>query len=329
MEIMFMENDIKVSVICIAYNHQKYIRKCLEGFVTQKTNFAFEVIVHDDASTDETANIIKEYAEKYPNIIKPILQTENQYSKHIQGGIIKNFILPKAKGKYVALCEGDDCWLDENKLQTQADYLDAHTDCFCVAHSFVQHKCKTGEDVLTVRSKVDRDFTLEEIVAGGGALFATNSLFVRKEVKSDMPECFVSQHFGDYQIPIFAAILGKVHYQNRVMSQYNVFTENSWSKKQKYSDEKAIMLVHENIRLLTAVNEFYQNKYNDSFENTIKKLKLEVCFYQKKYKEIKNDSFYQANKSMFSKAFRVKVVTGAFSPKFLNLIVNIKRKLVR
>ncbi len=127
-----MEDEIKVSVYCLAYNHAEYIRKTLEGFVMQKTNFKFEVFVHDDASTDETATIIKEYAEKYPDIIKPIFQTENQYSKKI--GIVKTFIYPLMRGKYIACCEGDDYWTDENKLQIQADILDNNNNISLVTH---------------------------------------------------------------------------------------------------------------------------------------------------------------------------------------------------
>ena len=121
-----MADGIKVSVICLAYNHEKYIRKCLDGFVMQKTNFKFEALVHDDASTDKTAEIIREYEEKYPDIIKPVYQTENQHSKKIS--IFTTFLAPNARGEYLAWCEGDDCWTDPGKLQKQVDFLDAHPD---------------------------------------------------------------------------------------------------------------------------------------------------------------------------------------------------------
>lgn len=104
---------LMVTIRCTAYNHEPYIRACLEGFVMQKTNFRFEAIVHDDASTDGTAAIIKEYAEKYPDVIKPILERENQYSKGTLGKIMDE----ASKGKYIAFCEGDDYWTDPLKLQ--------------------------------------------------------------------------------------------------------------------------------------------------------------------------------------------------------------------
>lgn len=121
----------KVSIICITYNQEKYVRQALDGFVMQKTNFPFEVIIHDDASTDKTADIIREYQAKYPEIIKPIYQTVNQFSQGKDP--IIHFMLDKIQGQYVAINEGDDYWTDENKLQKQVDFLDAHPDfsvCF-------------------------------------------------------------------------------------------------------------------------------------------------------------------------------------------------------
>ena len=112
-----LDDDIKVSVICIAYNHEKYISRTLDSFLEQKTNFAYEILVHDDASTDKTAEIIKKYAEKHDCIV-PILEEENQHSKP-NVRMIGDCCLPKARGQYIAVCEGDDYWVDENKLQKQ------------------------------------------------------------------------------------------------------------------------------------------------------------------------------------------------------------------
>lgn len=120
-------NRPTVSVICLAYNHEKYIRKALEGFVMQKTDFPFEVFVHDDASTDHTRDIIEEFAQKYPHIIVPVYQTENQYSKGTSP--TWNVLFPKTQGKYIAFCEGDDYWCDPLKLQLQVNQLEANPNC--------------------------------------------------------------------------------------------------------------------------------------------------------------------------------------------------------
>lgn len=155
-----MENEIVVSVICLTYNHAPYIRQCLDGFVMQKTNFAFEVIVHDDASTDDTQSIIQEYADVYPKLFRPILQKENQYSKHMQIG--KSYIFPCCRGKYIAYCEGDDYWTDPYKLQKQVDILescpqyifcchryqiyDTHNNTFSL--DYAQHLFQSNENVI-------------------------------------------------------------------------------------------------------------------------------------------------------------------------------------
>ena len=117
-----------LSIQCLVYNHEPYLRQCLDGFVMQKTDFPFEAIVHDDCSTDGSASIIKEYADKYPTIIKPIFEKENQYSKIGFSGI-NNIMLNQSKGKYIASCEGDDYWTDPFKLQKQVDYMEAHPEC--------------------------------------------------------------------------------------------------------------------------------------------------------------------------------------------------------
>lgn len=132
----------KVCIRCITYNHEAYIRDCLEGFVMQKTNFPYIAIVHDDASTDGTASIIREYAERYPDIIKPIYEIENQYSKpdNLLGKLMNKACL-ETGASYIAMCEGDDYWTDPHKLQKQVDFLESHPD-----YSLVFHKVEVIED---------------------------------------------------------------------------------------------------------------------------------------------------------------------------------------
>lgn len=116
--------EITVSIRCLVFNHEPYLRQCLDGFVMQKTNFRFEAIVHDDVSTDGSVAIIREYAEKYPDIIKPIYETENQYSK--KDGSLNRIMYEACRGKYIAICEGDDYWTDPLKLQKQVEFLEAN-----------------------------------------------------------------------------------------------------------------------------------------------------------------------------------------------------------
>lgn len=129
-----MSEEALVTISCTAYNHEKFIRDALNGFVKQKANFKFKVIVHDDASTDATPAIIREYELKYPHIFYPIYQTENQWSKGVRPS--QTFIWPRITSKYVALCEGDDYWTDEFKLQKQVDFLEKHPEYVLCYHDW-------------------------------------------------------------------------------------------------------------------------------------------------------------------------------------------------
>lgn len=149
------KEEILVSIICDCYNHEKYIRACLDGFVMQECNFPFEVLIHDDASTDDSASIIKEFEERYPNIIKPIYQTINQYSTG--ENIWKNFQFPRAKGKYLAICEGDDYWIDPLKLQKQVDFLEKNPEFGSCFHQYKTYFESTKEFSEEVLPKLDLD----------------------------------------------------------------------------------------------------------------------------------------------------------------------------
>ena len=134
------ENDISkpiVSIRCLAYNHKKYISRALDSFLSQRTSFPFEIIVHDDASTDGTTDIIREYEEKYPSIVKPIYEKENMYSK--DWNCVEKSIDACIKGKYVAICEGDDYWCDPLKLQKQVEFMERHSNCYLCTHNTKFH----------------------------------------------------------------------------------------------------------------------------------------------------------------------------------------------
>ena len=124
----------EVSFICHTFNHLDYLKDALNGFLMQETSVRFEIIVHDDASTDGTTDIIKSYSKRYPNIIKPILQTENQWDKGILPG---RFSFPAAKGRYIAVCEGDDYWLDPTKIQKQYEHAERKPDTVMFYHHAV------------------------------------------------------------------------------------------------------------------------------------------------------------------------------------------------
>lgn len=202
-----------VSIKCLAFNHEKYIAQTLDGFLIQETNFPFEVIVHDDASTDNTANILKEYEKKYPLIVKPVYQTENQYSKH-DGSLTRASNAP-LKGKYVAECEGDDYWTDPSKLQRQADFLESHPEYSLSTENATVLYTDTNV-TKPFSTEVEHDVSLEDILIR--RRFPTASVLYRFEflsefIQSDQP-CF------DTSLWAFLATKGKVHFNPIISSVY-------------------------------------------------------------------------------------------------------------
>lgn len=215
-----------VSVRCITYNHEPYIAQAIDGFLMQKTNFPFEVVIHDDASTDKTAEIIREYEKKYPLIIKPIYQTENQYSKG--NGSVSKAIDPKLKGKYIAFCEGDDYWIDPNKLQMQVDFLEKNPEygmCYTKTKCYVQ-----------ARNRYIRPFgknvkSFEDLLFNGNRI-ATLTVVVRTNLyftyKDEIHPEQQNWLMGDYPIWLWIAHKSKVKFFNKITSVYRVL-ENSAS----------------------------------------------------------------------------------------------------
>ena len=230
------KDKIKVSVMCLAYNHCKYIRKALDGFVSQKTNFLYEVLIHDDASTDGTQEIIREYEKKYPNLIKPIYQTENQYSQHIPIG--KIFQYPRAQGDYLAFCEGDDYWTDPNKLQKQYDIMCSNPDVSLCVHTV---QCRNEDDSFNEKifpeekiglknsKKLSQD-EFAKILFSYGYAFHTSSYFIRKDV-IDYNVLSVLTMNGDQKVMRSALLKGNIYYINEIMSHRRLFTKGNYNER--------------------------------------------------------------------------------------------------
>ncbi|MBQ4518409.1 MAG: glycosyltransferase [Clostridia bacterium] len=237
---------MKVSVYCLAYNHAKYIRKALDGFVMQKTNFAYEVFVHDDASTDGTADIIREYEAKYPHIIKGIYQTENQHSQKIP--IVTTHILPNMSGEYIACCEGDDYWIDENKLQMQYDIMQTHPEVV-----FCAHKVQCVNEDMSMNSRVipgdgcglheNKLLSKEELsdllFIKGAYAFHTSSYFISKKVfVSEERQQLRTKMNGDQTIMYATLLYGNTYFINQIMSYRRLLTEGNWHQRYAQFSEK-------------------------------------------------------------------------------------------
>lgn len=213
----------KITVLCLAYNHASYIKDALEGFVSQKTRFSFEVIVHDDASTDGTADIIREYARRYPEIIKPVFQKENQYSRGVAIG--PTFCFPLVRGEYVALCEGDDYWTDPLKLQLQADALDGHPEVDLCTHGALV--TQNGKFHGYMPSRLWGGILSADKIIRGMRL-PTASLLIRREAYLRMtpPREIL---FNDTALLLQTCMRGGALYLPRCMSVYRYQTPGSWS----------------------------------------------------------------------------------------------------
>lgn len=226
------EKHILVSVVCAAFNHEAYIRETLENFVSQETDFAYEVLINDDCSTDGTADIIREFEAKYPDIIRPFYQEKNLYSQGIDRDT--HVFNPNIRGKYVAFCEGDDHWCDNKKLQMQADFLEAHPDYSACVHNTYLHDCSGLEaDTLLRPESGDRDLEFATIVKGMSNSYHTSSLMIRRELIVDPPDFHhVAYGYGftDYAIALWAVLNGKIHFVDRPMSVYRINSNpHAWS----------------------------------------------------------------------------------------------------
>jgi len=222
-----------VAIECWVYNHEPYLRDCLEGIVMQQTNFPFVAVVHDDKSTDKSVEIIQKYVSKYPDLLIPIYEEENQYSK--QDGSIDRIMddaIVATSAKYVAICEGDDYWTDPLKLQKQVDYLEGHDDCVMCCHvaNIEMDGQIEGNDR---RHDSECDLSAEEIIEGTGLYVPMASTIYRTAAIptfDNWPKWWRMADVGDYPLHIYGTLVGKLHYFPEVMSVYRYQRPGSWTE---------------------------------------------------------------------------------------------------
>lgn len=289
--------QVLVSICCITYNQKEYIRDALEGFMNQKTDFAYEVLIHDDASTDGTAQIIQEYADRYPQMIKPILQRENQYSKGLTN-VSGTYNFPRARGRYIAMCEGDDYWTDETKLQRQADFLENHPDCSLVFHSArvdVQGRAVTERRMRPYDG--DCRITPEEIIDKISG-YPTASLMFRTEMVKNLPPFYNQAPIADIPLQLLAAARGWAYYMDKEMCVYRLGGAASWTTlmKQGNYEEKQQRYAADMTAMYRGFDQFTDGRFHDTVERAIRRLVYLTRVNTKQYDVVlakENREFYR------------------------------------
>lgn len=279
-------DPLMVSVSCITFNHEAYIARALDSFLMQKTDFPYEILVYDDASTDRTQEIIRQYAQKYPQIIKPCYQTENQYSKgkyNVEGF----FNYPRAKGKYIAMCDGDDYWTDEQKLQLQVDYMEAHPECSMCLHAARIETPERSIQSLKIRPyKRDRVIAAEEVI-DKPSNYPTASLLFRTKDTRDLQDYYYVSPVGDISIQIHMAAKGTAYYMDREMSVYQQGVSVSWSALMKQGDLKQNLIDHHNAMkvMYRGFSKETEGRYDRAIQRACRRMDFLTLINTKDYRE--------------------------------------------
>ncbi len=260
-----MSEEIVVSICCLSYNHENYIVDALEGFLTQKVNFKYEILIHDDASTDKTSEILMKYEQKYPDLIKVIYQKENQYSK---GECVSKFLYEKSKGKYLALCEGDDYWIDKTKLQRQVDFLEKNSDYIATYHNVLvvdknKNKLKEYQDMHPLYKEHDivKENLNQIYLCGQTASLVCKNFWKNWSEKEKNIFCSKKAP-GDGKLSLVLLLMGKVHFFREIMSCYRVVLDgNSWTAKSKNKNQ-ALLQYDILMDLKRLADEMFKYDYN-------------------------------------------------------------------
>lgn len=321
---------VSVSVVCITYNHEKYIEKALESFVTQKTNFPFEIIVHDDASTDGTADIIRRYEKEYPQLIKPIYETENQYHKQNWSSIKKQYG-PLIKGKYIALCDGDDYWIDDHKLQKQFDYMEAHPDCsFCGTDGY-EDSGRIGATALSfshmpkdrsILANEENHLGVPEMIRLGS--IPTASYFLRAAFMAEIPEMPENCFGGDWFIRIYLASKGYGHCINEPSCVYRTRVNGSVTDQWRQKPAVRVEFIERAVHLMDYMDEYTGYQYHEDFVK-----EKEIMFYEKAKAEGNSRALRNSHSFKIAKQFGKKEILRYLAASYFPLLYEWQRKIRR
>lgn len=282
----------EVSIICITYNQVKYIRECLDSMLMQRTTFPFEILIHDDMSTDGTAQILQDYAEKYPDTVRVMPETENRYS---QGNrCIFMLLYPMIRGKYVAMCEGDDYWTDPDKLQKQYDAMEAHPEC-----SMCLHRVQGVREDGTPNGKAFPQNGFQEgVIASEPFLravcesysFQTSAYFYRsgdlKGLADPVPEFRKTTPAGDEAYLLYFGQLGPIYYVDAAMSCYRMNSVGSWSERYRKTNQEKRIHREKMIRMMEQYDQFTDHRFHEICERRIAHFQYTIAVDENDYRTI-------------------------------------------
>ncbi|WP_142825930.1 glycosyltransferase family 2 protein [Planococcus soli] len=320
-----MTNKPMVSIVCTSYNHGDYIAEAIDSFLMQKTNFEFEILIYDDASTDQSPRVIKQYENNYPSLIKPIYQTQNQYSKGVR---VEMFNHNRASGKYIAVCEGDDYWTDPYKLQKQVDYMERHPACSMTVHAADRVLSDKKKILSSVRpEKGNAIFSVERVIEGGGDLIATNSMVYSKEKVKVLAPFYLNATVGDYPLVILAALHGTVDYLDDNMSAYRVGVKGSWTERELATSMKRINHYRDMEKMFDEINEYTEYRYSSALEKVKLGYRFSLLLEQGRFREAKHGEYRKIYLELGAKK-RVLLEMKRYFPNVAESIRKVRWKLI-
>ncbi|MES1046061.1 glycosyltransferase [Heyndrickxia oleronia] len=319
--------SILVSILCMTYNHELYIEDAIEGFLQQKTNYDVEIIIGEDCSTDNTRKIVKKYMNEYPGKIKMITSDHNV-------GMNKNAqrLIESSRGKYIAICEGDDYWTDPFKLQKQIDYMEEHPECslcFHAAEIVINKEKQTGNLVRPYNN--NKICPTEDIILGGGGFCPTASLLFPRRIIEHLPAFFQKAHVGDYPLQMWTACQGYAYYMDEIMAAYRIGNQSSWTNqliREGDLKEKLIKVKMGDIQLLKEFNRTTDNKYNPVIEETILKREFEILLLQHNLRKLKTTK-YKILYTQLTTIEKLKLLTKFYFPRAYRAMVGMKKIMYR
>ena len=256
---------MKLSVLVITYNHERYLAQALEGVLAQRVNFDYEIVVGEDCSTDRTREILMDFHNRYPDKIVPLLREHNVGGKENLLGT-----LAACRGQYLALLEGDDYWISEDKLQKQVDFLDVHPDyAICCSRAQMLDETGTWQHASVLPSIAAGTYTAKDLLEGN--FIVTCTVVYRRDLIDPLPAWFSTTVPGDWALHVLVARFGKINLLDGVMAVHVLHPGGLWSSRPEVGRLRAT------IRLLRILDKELEFQYTNTTRRTIARCHLAMA----------------------------------------------------